>query len=63
MNEKQNTARILREEPALVTGFFCRFGLHSWTKWSKPQRTGIYEVQYRHCGHCHIASSRKVLST
>lgn len=63
MNEKENTARILREEPTLVTGFWCRFGLHSWTKWSKPHRSGIYEVQVKYCGHCNIVSSRKVLAT
>lgn len=63
MNEKENTARILREERPLVTGFFCRFSLHTWTKWSKPQQSGIYEVQERYCGHCGIVSSRKVLET
>ncbi len=62
MNEKENTARILREEPTLVTGFWCRFGLHSWTKWGKPTRISIYDVQVRYCGHCNIISHKKLLS-
>jgi hypothetical protein len=62
MNEKENTARMLREEPTLVTGFWCRFRLHSWTKWSKTTTCiGVYDVQVKHCGHCNIMHTRKVL--
>jgi hypothetical protein len=63
MNEKENTARMLREEPTLVTGFWCRFRLHSWTKWSKTTTLGVYDVQVKHCGHCNIMHTRQVLST
>lgn len=62
MNEKENTARLLRDEVPLVTSFLCRFGIHNWTKWGEPTK-GIYKnwftmnrtkvlFQYRHCGCC-----------
>lgn len=59
MNEQENTARILREEPTLVTGFWCRFGLHSWTKWDDPREEGLYHIQWRSCRHCNLAGYKK----
>jgi hypothetical protein len=63
MNEKENTARILKEQPILVTGFWCRFGLHNWTKWDKGNMLGIHETQVRRCVHCDIMYARTVLLT
>jgi hypothetical protein len=64
MNEKENTARILREEPTLVTSFGCRFRLHSWTKWGNTLKLGsTYDVQAKHCVHCNIMRTRKVIAT
>jgi len=60
MNEQENTFRILTEEPLLVTSFWCRFGLHKWTKYSEPEviRRAVYKltVQRRMCASCNIAS-------
>jgi len=36
MNSKENIIRKLKEEPLLVTSFWCRFGLHNWTKYNEP---------------------------
>ena len=54
MNEVENTARALREQPALVTGMFCRFNFHRWTKWSPVIRSpgSIYYRQERYCADC-----------
>jgi len=59
MNEQENTFRILSEEPLLVTSFWCRFGLHNWTKYREPERTRQYTgpdllLQIRCCGSCNI---------
>ena len=63
MNEKENTARILGDKPELVTGFWCRFGMHRWTKWGKPyqpnKNTDKY-IQTRECAHCAEFRVRKV---
>lgn len=34
MNEKLNTFRTLQDLPPAVTSFWCRFHIHTWTKWS-----------------------------
>lgn len=61
MNEKENTARILKEQPLLVTNFFCRFGWHSWTKWNEPKKDIGYDpIQLRTCVHCNAYDIRKV---
>ena len=63
MNEKENTARILREEPTLVTSFGCRFGLHSWAKWENSGKFGsTYDTQAKHCVHCNIMRTRRVIA-
>jgi hypothetical protein len=62
MNEKENTVRILKEERLLVTGFWCRFGLHNWTKWSTPYRASIYLIQEKTCGCCGLVRHRKVMA-
>ena len=36
MNSKENIIRKLKEEPLLVTSFWCRFGLHNWNKYNEP---------------------------
>ncbi len=64
MNEVENTARILKDEEPLVTGFWCRFGWHSWTKWSNPYQPNPKGsdkyIQTQKCVHCHRYSVRKV---
>lgn len=63
MNETENTARILKDEPQLVTGFWCRFGIHKWTKWGKPyqpNKNSDKYIQTRNCDHCNELRVRKV---
>ena len=54
MNESTNTWRALQELPPAVTSFWCRFNLHTWTKWSNPvqQSHSIFVSQTRCCIHC-----------
>lgn len=59
MNEKENTARALREERLLTTSMLCRVGIHNWTKWGNPQQRSIYAIQDRYCGKCGIFQQRK----
>lgn len=63
MNETENTARILSDKAELVTGFWCRFGLHSWTKWCQPYQPNPKDAKYlqtRQCAHCNEYRVRKV---
>ncbi len=64
MNEVENTARILKDEELLITGFWCRFGWHTWTRWSKPYQPNPKNsdkyIQTRHCAHCNNFRVRKV---
>ena len=64
MNEKINTWRALQNLPPAVTSFWCRFKLHSWTKWSEPVTPShsSYTRQYRYCIHCNT-QNRKVERT
>ena len=54
--EKENTFRILADEPQISTNFWCRFGIHKWQKYQKPvsKRMGVWEyyVQGRYCDCC-----------
>jgi hypothetical protein len=64
VNEADNTFRVLREEPLLVTSVWCRFGLHIWQKWEKPpQKLGIDYFQIRYCDSCGIFKQKKVASS
>lgn len=66
--EKENTFRVLRDQEPLVTSFWCKFGLHRWTKW-KQHSMGSVKFFYRHfgrhhvferqCVHCNYVSRRK----
>ena len=64
MNEQENTFRRLTEEPLLVTSFWCRFGLHKWTKYKEPEvvRQGPYKLisQERRCASCNIANQHTI---
>lgn len=62
MNEKENTARILKEQPLLVTSFWCRFYWHNWTKWTDPRKDSMHAdyIQLRTCKNCNAYSMRKV---
>lgn len=63
MNEDHNVFRTLAEQPLLVSRFWCRFGMHSWTKWSIPEIKSIagykHIVQARACAGCGLYSERK----
>lgn len=55
--EKENTFRALRDEDLIVTSFWCRFGIHRWTKWREPTllvKDGYrkFMKQERRCAHC-----------
>lgn len=63
MNEKLNTWRKLQDLPLAVTSFWCRFNLHTWTKWSEPidPNRSIFIIQTRSCVHCNkLNTSRKL---
>lgn len=68
--EKENTFRALKDEPLLVTSFFCRFGIHKWTKYGDPVGSpglvyrvgmGYYRVMYQRkaCASCNAVDHRK----
>jgi|FreactTroBogLake_1042271.scaffolds.fasta_scaffold00557_16 hypothetical protein len=57
--EKENVFRVLKDEPLLVTSFWCRFGWHRWLKWSEPKKDGIHAVQTRTCSSCNLWSRRR----
>lgn len=52
--EEENTFRTLKEELLLRTSFWCRFGIHKWTKWSKPTsgKSGRWWYQICECAAC-----------
>ena len=62
--EKENVFRTLRDEELLVTSFWCRFGIHKWTKFKDPERIkeGIWEytVQKRSCASCNIHARKQI---
>jgi hypothetical protein len=61
MNEKLNTFRALQELPPVVTSFWCRFGIHNWTKWSDVQSSNstIWARQHRYCIHCNSVDEKR----
>ena len=63
MNELENTARILKEQPPLVTSRWCLFGIHTWEKWGKaytPVKNNSRHVQTRHCACCNQVQVKEV---
>jgi len=62
MNEADNTFRILKEEPLLVTSRWCRFGIHTWQKWREPNKGTTYVdfYQARYCDSCGLFNRRKL---
>jgi hypothetical protein len=54
MNEAENTYRILKEEPLLVTRWQCYFKIHRWSKWCRPivSNASIWGKQWRECVGC-----------
>lgn len=62
-SEEENTFRALKGENLLVTSFWCRLGLHRWTKWEVVlDREGwgnSYVIQRKTCVHCNDFTERK----
>jgi len=70
--EKENTFRALKDEPLLMTSFWCKFGIHKWTRYTEPTKlgtryrvgmftpTGYYHImsQEKRCVNCNITSHR-----
>ena len=65
--EKENTFRALRDEPLLMTSFWCIFGIHKWTRYTDSERVGLtykngaYHAvmrQEKRCVHCNIPAHR-----
>lgn len=52
--EEENTFRALKDQSLLRTSFWCNFGFHKWTKWSKPDvESGyVWAKQERECVAC-----------
>lgn len=63
MNEVENTARILKELPPLVTSRWCTFGFHKWEKWGKsytPKKGDNRHIQVRHCASCNQVQVKEI---
>lgn len=63
MNEAENTARILKEQPLLVTSRWCYFGFHKWERWSKaykPVKSDSRHIQTRQCACCNQVQVKEV---
>ena len=56
---KENTFRMLREEPLLASRVLCRFGWHKWLIWGKAYKESYYYVQERHCDSCNKLDRRQ----
>jgi thioredoxin-related protein len=54
--EQENIFRMLREDELLVSRFWCRVGIHTWTKYREPETAKIrYDmvlIQQRRCAYC-----------
>lgn len=62
--EKENTFRMLKEEPLLATRpILCWLGWHKWLKWGEPRRSSgsIYIRQSRYCACCNFFDERKTM--
>jgi hypothetical protein len=64
--EEENTFRALRDESLLVTSFWCKFGIHTWTKYNVATIIEDYRcektIQDRHCASCNTYD-RKIIRT
>ena len=60
MNEKTNTARILAGQKPLITSFWCKFGWHNWTQWSKSFDSDTQTLQDSYCINCNYRRARRV---
>ena len=38
--------------------FWCKLGIHKWSKWTDPE---MNDVQVRRCTHCNLVECRVVL--
>lgn len=61
-NEKENTFRVLKDLPLLITSRWCSFGIHNYTQWSQPYvpKNGQYNYQHAYCACCNKMRVRKV---
>jgi hypothetical protein len=60
--EKENTFRILKDQPLLATKpIRCFLGWHTWLKWGDPKRGpgSIFVRQSRYCCACNYFDERK----
>lgn len=66
MNTKyENFTRAIKDMPLLATSWKCRFGWHTWEKYSDPfnavDKYGLpIMVQTRKCTHCNKMDVSKV---
>ena len=64
MNETKNTFNSMADRPLLITSIGCKWGFHSWQKWSNVVtikdviRTTSF--QYRYCNSCNVYDWRSV---
>lgn len=65
MNEKRNTMRMLEGKKPLPTSWWCRFGIHTWERWTEAvnanRGSASYWKQYRTCIHCNRQEIKKAL--
>lgn len=52
--DKENTFRALKDQPAIISSWLCRFGWHRWTEWSEVYlpKGGAANIQHAHCACC-----------
>lgn len=60
--EKENTWRTLQGSPLAVTSVRCRFGFHTWTKWSEMGETIAFRKYrvWRFCIHCNLPEDKVI---
>lgn len=59
---KENTFRALKDQTLLIDSWLCRFGWHTWEKWSRPYipKGGQFNLQDSTCACCNKVRVRKL---
>jgi len=58
--KEENMMRTLADKPLIVSSWLCRFGWHTWTRWSKEYKSNSYFYQSASCVHCNKLKVHKL---
>jgi len=52
--DKENTVRSLQDKPLAINSWKCRWGWHTWSRWSEPKLDSykLYMIQQGECVYC-----------